>query len=321
MYNNINENLIELAQQFLIRRGIKSDEHIQMLHQIENFPQKDALQIFNFLLMQETDPQILLYIIKIIDKYRDKSSVSTLIELLLWKESCQERLKEPDDYLKVRCLIAKVLGNLKDYSAVVPLLYLLNNRDENYKLRLSAAEALGSIGDKYAVISLIDIVSDEGEKSVYLRESAAKALGMLGDIRAIDPFIKILESKKGIIDKFTFLKEKIIESLRKIASNDEKTIKALSSALMDESSCVRLGAIEALSEMNDDRIINLIEPMINDKEEDVARNAIDALYNIAGREYIIDLLNRKNMADWCRDEIGMILEQEDETEEDDESEE
>jgi len=318
MHNNIDENLMELAQKFLIGKGIKSDEHIQMLHQIEDFPGKNSLDIFNFFLTQETDPQVLLYIIKVIGKYNDKSSTGALIDLLLWKEACQKRLKDPDDYLKVRCLIAKVLGNLKDYSAVVPLLYVLNNRNENYKLRLSAAEALGSIGDRYAVISLIDIVSDEGEKSVYLRESAAKALGMLGDIRAIDPFIKILESKKGIIDKFTFLKEKIIESLRKFSCNDEKTIKALSSALMDESPCVRLGAIEALSEMNDDRIINLIEPMINDKDEDVARNAIDALYNIAGREYITDLLNRKNLAEWCRDEIGMILEEEDETEEDDE---
>jgi hypothetical protein len=56
------------------------------------------------------------------------------------------------------------------------------------------------------------------EKSVYVRESAAAALGMLGDIRAIDPLVSILETKKGFIDKFTFLKEKIIETLSKFNS-------------------------------------------------------------------------------------------------------
>ena len=80
---------------------------------------------------------------------------------------------------------------------------------------------------RYAVISLIDVVEDEGEKSVYLKETAASALGMLGDMRAIDPLINILESKQGFLDKFSFLKEKIVEALGKLNLDNKKVLKAL----------------------------------------------------------------------------------------------
>ena len=54
------------------------------------------------------------------------------------------------------------------------------------------------------------------KKSVYLRESAVSALGLLGDTRALDPIINILETKQGIMDKFSFLKERAIEAIIKM---------------------------------------------------------------------------------------------------------
>ena len=147
---------------------------------------------------------------------------------------------------------------------------------------------------------------------MYLRESAAKALGMLSDIRAIDPLIRILETKKGIVDKFTFLKERVIEAIGRIGSKDDKAFRVLSNSLLDESPYIRLSAIEALSDLNDDRVFELLEPMIKDEEEDVARSAINALYSIEGKKYIIDLYEKPDLPGWCKDEIEIILEEDNE---------
>jgi len=309
------ERLAQLAEQYQIGKDINPDEQIKLLSQLDNYPQDQLVQILNFFISREKNPNTLLYLVRTIGKYRDKNSTSVLIDLLLLKDNYKENIDKPEEYLKVRCMAATVLGNIKEQSAVVPLLYVLNNKDENYKLRLGAAEALGRIGDRYAVAPLIEVVINEDEKSVYIRESAAKALGMLGDTSALDPLISILETKKGIIDKFTFLKERIIEAIGKLGFRDDKTIKVLSNTLMDESACIRLEAVEALSELEDERVLPLIEKMIYDEEEDVARGAIAALYNVAGEEYIINLLKRDDLPGWCKDEIETILEEEDEDEE------
>lgn len=300
------------ANIFYNEDSISPDEKIMLLNQADKYPLDDTIDSLNGLLNIESDPKILQQIIRMLGKYKDESSIGPLVDLLLLKEKNIENCTPHNDEItKLRCAITKTLASFKNQKAVPTLLFILNNKDENYTLRLSAAESLGKIGDKYAVASLIDIVANESEKSVYLRESAAKALGMLGDIRAIDPFIKILESKKGIIDKFTFLKERVIESISKIGYKNDKILKALSNSLMDESSSVRLGALEALSEIDDMRVIPIIEPLIKDEEEEVARMAINALYNINGRTYIESLLNIPDLPGWCRDEIETILREED----------
>jgi len=307
------ERLTLLAEQFQIGKDINPEEQIKQLSQLDSYSEETRIEILNYFISLEKNPQVLLHLIKTVGKYRDKSSTSILIDILLLKNN-KEATDKPEEYLKVRCMAATVLGNIKDQSSVVPLLYVLNAKDENYKLRLSSAEALGRIGDRFAVAPLIEVVTNEDEKSVYIRESAAKALGMLGDISALDPLINILETKKGIIDKFTFLKERIIEAIGKLGFKDAKAIKALSNALMDESATIRLEAIETLSEIEDERVLSLIEKMIYDQEEDVARGAVAALYNVAGDEYLIDLLRRSDLPGWCKDEAETILAEEEEDE-------
>lgn len=304
-----NEELLleQLSEEFQIAKDINAEEHIKLLNKLESYSKEESIAILNYFLTKETKPQIILHIIKMIGKHNDKSSAEALIHLLLMKEKNPDNL---EDYLKPRCMAATVLGNLKENNSVLPLLYVLNNKNENYKLRLNAAEALGRIGDKYAVLPLIEVVTDEEEKSVYLRESAAKALGMLGDIRAISPLVTILETKKGLIDKFTFLKERIIETLGRIGFRDDRTLKVLKNALLDESPYIRLGAIEALSEIDDNRVLALIKDMINDPEEDVARGAIVALYQVAGEEYIKNLLKDENLQECCKNEIEILLSEE-----------
>jgi HEAT repeat protein len=207
------------------------------------------------------------------------------------REKFKDRIKDEDARTQIRVMVAKTLANLKDNQAVYPLLYCLNNKAENYKIRLSCAEALGKIGDKYAVTPLVDLLEDESESSVYIKESAAFALGMIGDLKAVESLVSILETKKGIMDKFTFLKERAIEALNKINFKSDRVFKALKNSLMDESAQVRINAIEALMNTDDDRVIGLIREMLNDSDQEVVKNAVIALYNLEGEEIINEIIN------------------------------
>lgn len=316
MQDTPNDITLELLiEKFQVGQGLAQEEQLKQVSLMEKLSRDEAVVILNHIATLENDPIVLYNIVRSIGKFNDKSSASPLVDLLLWKENCKEKLKSCENFLKVRCLAAKVLGNIKNQSAVVPLLYVLNNKDENYKLRLAAADALGVIGDRFAVAPLMDLVSDEDEKSVYVRESAAKALGMIGDMRAIDPLVSILEAKKGIVDKFSFLKERAIEAISRLGFKDDRTFKALTNSLMDESHQVRANAIEALSEIDDEKVIPLIEKMLHDEEEEVARTAVNALYNLLGKDYLESILNKDNIAGWCKDEAEMIIEEDGEEDE------
>lgn len=257
---------------------------VKNIDNLENsYDDEDLITIYNHFLTVCKKEDVLVYLVRCADKHRSKSSLNCLLDLLLNKENS----------VNLRIMCAKVIANLKDTTAVTPILYCLNNKDEHYKVRLACADALGKVGDKYAVAPLINIVQDEDEKSVYVRESAAVALGMLGDMRAIDPLVSILETKKGFIDKFTFLKERVIEVLGKFNFSSERVFKALEHSLTDESPQIRINAIEALMDSDDERAIGLIKEMLEDLNDEVKKNALIALYNINGREILDEVIADK----------------------------
>ena len=193
----------------------------------ELYSNTDTVKIYNYFLSECKNPTILQEIIRLEDRYRDKTTVPVLIDILLGKTIPLEEANS-DTLINLRVLSAKAIANIKDTTAVHALLHCLNNKNENYKVRFACADALGKIGDKYAVAPLIEVVKDEDEKSIYLRESAASALGQLGDKRAIDSLVGILETRNGLIDKFTFLKERVLEALGKLeATKDKRVFKAL----------------------------------------------------------------------------------------------
>lgn len=285
-------------------------ENIQSLD--ERFERDNLVEIYNYILVVSQNPEILLCTIQCSDRFRDKSSLNPLLDLLLMKNF----QLNTDAFINVRVMCAKAIANLKDTSAVTPLLYCLNNKDENYKIRLACADALGRIGDRYAVTPLIEVVKDEDEKSVYLRESAASALGMLGDLRAVEPLVGILEGQKGIWNKFTFLKERIIEVLGKLKlDDDERVFNALKNSLLDESPQVRINAIEAIMESDNPKAVETIKTcLLDDEDEEVKKNAMIALYNLIGRE-ILDEVAEGDFSDSLKMEaVSMISEYEDEDE-------
>lgn len=301
----------DLLETLATKCGLYNDDtsaaivNIQSLD--ERFERDNLVEIYNYFLPITKDPEVLMILIQCVDRFRDKSSLSPLLDLLLMKN-----IDNSEKYVNVRVMSAKVIANLKDTSAVTPLLYCLNNKDENYKIRLTCADALGKIGDRYAVAPLISIVKDEEEKSVYLRESAASALGMLGDVRAVDPLVSILEAQKGIWNKFTFLKERVIEALGKLRLDDnERVFNALKNSLMDESPQIRINAIEAIMESENPKSVEIIRTcLLEDSDEEVKKNALIALYNLVGRE-ILDEVAQGDFSDKLKMEaVSMISEYE-----------
>lgn len=284
-----------------VLENIESGFVIDNIESLENkYCENDLVIIYNHFLSVCKNQNVLLHLIKCVDKHRQKSSISLIVDLLL----------DRNNSVNLRSICAKAVGNFKDASAVPPLLYCLNNKDENYQLRLACADSLGKVGDKYAVAPLITIVQDEEEKSIYVRESAAVALGMLGDLRAIEPLVSILETKKGFIDKFTFLKERIIEVLGKFNFSDNaRVFKALEHSLTDESSCIRINAIEAIMDSGDERAYDLIKSMLDDLDEEVKKNALIALYNLIGRDILDEVLEDKKYCNFLKTEAQNMIEE------------
>ena len=312
MQNDKLERFKTLTEEFLLQQDETPDSVIKKLQNLKKLEKQEAVYVLNYIAGMEQNPKILSAIVKEMGKYRDQSSVQVLINLLTgFKEN-------RDQYLDVRITTATTLGNMKDESAIVPLMYVMNDKEESYRLRLWAADALGKIGNSQAVVPLIRIVSDEEEKSVYLKESAAKALGMIGDERAVDSLIDILETQKGMVDKFNYLKEKAIEALGRLTHKKDKRIQALKNVLHDESPHVRSSAIEALSEVDDESITSLIELMMYDDNEGVAKTAVCALFYREGKDYIVSLLRRDDLPAVCRNEIMELLEEEQDEDEEDE---
>lgn len=301
------KSLKHLAEQFKISSGLDSAKHIELLEKIKHYSESEAVEIVNYFASLETNQDVLYYLLKRIESYKSPSSIDVLSDLLLSKCGNANESENSSRYIKLRSLAAKVLSSFNDNKAVLPLLYILNSKDEDYKLRLNCAEALGKLGNNYAVSPLIDIVSDKSEQSIYLKESATKALGMIGDMRAVEPLVAILESNESFISKFSFLKERILEALKKIGSKDDRTFKAIKSSLLDNSPFVRIDAIEALSELDDDRVIPLIEDRLYDEDEEVAKSAVVALYNILGKDYLLEMQKREDIPLHCAEEATSII--------------
>ncbi len=269
----------------------------------EFYDSTDLIGIYNYCLKNITDPEILIQVIKYTDAHRAISTLNILLDMLVLNKS------EDDNLVNVRVMCAKAISNYKDTSTVTTLLACMNNKHEHYKVRLACADALGRIGDKYAVKPLIDLVEDEEEKSVYLKESATFALGLLGDTSAIDPLVAILESKQGFLDKFTFLKEKIVEALGKLNFHNKKVMKALKHSLMDSSPIVRINAIEAIMNSEDEDAVDIIKPCLNDDDDEVKKNALIALYNLCGRNILDEIIELPIYCEFVKTEAQELIDE------------
>ena len=278
----------------------------------EFYSAEELIQIYNYFLVQIKEPEILISIIKMLDAYKNSETLSILLDILLLRNI---DFDDADNLINIRVIAAKAISNYKDTSTVGALLYCLNNKKENYKIRLACADALGRIGDKLAVESLIDVVKDDDEKSIYVKESATFALGLLGDTSAIDPLVSIMEAKQGIWDKFSFLKEKIIEALGKLNINNNKVLRVLKNSLIDSSPMVRINAIEALMNSEYEEASSLIRTALKDEDTEVQRNALIALYNLEGRDILDEVISLPSYSEFLKNEAQELINEYEENDE------
>lgn len=251
----------------------------------KDFSQEEILKLFEYIFVDKQDDIITDKAIRHINSNKNVKFLPILIDFIL--RPIEEKR------LNLKVLAIKTISNFKDKSAVPSLLFCLNDKNSNYKIRLASAEALGKIGDKNAFESLGGIVCDEKEKSVYVKESAVVALGMLGDNRALDVFDSIINTKQMFLDKFSYLKERIIEAMAKLdISKDKKAIEILKNSLMDSSESVRISTIETI--MNSDISIGyelIKERLLFDDSLEVKKNALVALYNISDRGILNEVIS------------------------------
>lgn len=296
--------------------GVGKDTSQAVIKKIANLEEfysaEELIQIYNYFLVQIKEPEILISIIKMLDAYKNSESLSILLDILLLRNI---DFDDADNLINIRVIAAKAISNYKDTSTVGALLYCLNNKKENYKIRLACADALGRIGDKLAVESLIDVVKDDDEKSIYVKESATFALGLLGDTSAIDPLVSIMEAKQGIWDKFSFLKEKIIEALGKLNINNNKVLRVLKNSLIDSSPMVRINAIEALMNSEYEEAPTLIRTALKDDDTEVQRNALIALYNLEGRDILDEVISLPSYSEFLKNEAQELINEYEESDE------
>ena len=288
-------------------KKVSPQEFLQNLAGMEEFCEHSELvEVYNYILTNEDDLQILSGVIKLADMLRARSTLPILTDILLRKK---ERHDDTDELIDLRVLCAKAIANYKDTSTVGVFLYCLNNKGENYKIRLACADALGRVGDRFAVEPLIKVVKDEDEKSVYVKESATFALGLLGDTSAIDPLVSIMEAKQGIWDKFSFLKEKIVEALGKLNINNSRVLRVFKSSMMDSSPMVRINTIEALMNSEYEEAPDLIRTALHDEDEEVQKNAMIALYNMYGRDILDEIISLPSYSEFLKTEAQNIIEE------------
>ena len=126
-----------------------------------------------------------------------------------------------------------------------------------------------------------------------------------------------MESKKGILDKFTFLKERALEALNKLNFRGERVFNALVKSLRDESPQVRINAIEVLMNSEDSRAPELIKSMLEDPNREVVQNAVIALYNLLDEDILKEIIQGENYTDVAKEEAIKVM---DEIHEDDDEE-
>ena len=126
-------------------------------------------------------------------------------------------------------------------------------------------------------------------------------------MRAIDPLVSILEAKQGFLDKFSFLKERVIEALGKLNLDNGKVLRALKKSLLDSSPMVRINAIEAIMNSDSEEAPDLIRDCLKDEDKEVQKNALIAMYNLEGRDILDDVLLSKEYSDYLKQEAQDLL--------------
>ena len=299
----LTEEIIEYLEKFL---QVTKNDYAKLFCELNrSFKGMEVAYIYNYILLNKQDVNLLNQTIKEINSKKYIQNFDELLKFILIVQD-----------VNLKALAIKTIATYKNTKAVPVLLQCLKDVNSNYKVRFAAADALGKIGDKNAFEALGTIAADEDEKSAYVKESAVVALGNLGDNRAIDVFSSIMSSKQMFLDKFSYLKERIIEAISKLdVAKDTRAIEILKKSLLEPSSRVRISAIEAIMNLESPESYSLIYDRLKyDDDFEVQKNALIALYNLSDRKILDEVANGEYSQELKMEAQTLIDEYEDEDE-------
>ena len=170
-----------------------------------------------------------------------------------------------DKYFLVTVGAIKALGELKDATAVEPLIQVLLN-NKTLTARSNSAVALGQIGDDKAVEPLIQTLRKD--KVPEVRERAAWALREIKDKRAIGPLIQALKDKDWDVRG---------EAAGALGDIGEPAVQLLIGSLKDKNGDIRWGAAAILGHIGDKRALEPLAQALKDKKPNVRDEAARAL--------------------------------------------
>ncbi len=169
-------------------------------------------------------------------------------------------------------------------AAVGPLIAALQNSLGLKETRPSAAESLGTLGNQLQDVerrawitdALISALEATRENDQWLWKHYSKALGQIGGTRAIEALVTLLgDSEPGLgVD------DSVYPALVKIGTS---AVEPLIAALKDENGTRRWYAIRALEDIGDDRAIEPLIELLENKVSNVGWKAAWALYKLGWR--------------------------------------
>lgn len=239
---------------------------------------------------------------QLLAKLKAKESEDTLIELL----------KDDDPLIKTSaCEALGILKSEKAIEDIFPLLY-----DINFWVRASACNALGEIGDNKAVSQLLERLEDENH---WVRQAACEALGKIGDKKAGEElaYLSLYDDseivREAAIKALTMIGEAFLSPyLNALMSDDlNKRFKAMEilikegkivlypllSLLNTPSILLKICVCEILGKIGDERAIESLVKLFNERDITVQMAAVNALANIKSEKtcsYLLDLLASLN---------------------------
>lgn len=298
---NLSQEIIEYIEKEL--KNDKINYCAFFLNCKKFFPLGQNALIFNYILENKTNSRLLSLTIREIKSNKFITNFEPLLDFIL---------KTNDIDLKT--LAIKTISVFKNKKAIPILLECLRDKNSNYKVRFAAADSLGKIGDKTAFETLSMVACDSDEKSAYVKESAVIALGNLGDNRALDVFSSIMSSKQIFLDKFSYLKERVVEAISKLdVSKDNKALDILKNTILDSSPRLRISAIETLMNIESNESYSLIyDRLVYDDDFEVKKNALVALYNLSDRKILDEVVNGNFDNELKNFSLELIKEYEDE---------
>ncbi len=172
-----------------------------------------------------------------------------------------------DPKIEVRQAAAKALGNTQLPAALPYLMEALHDSFWWYEREYAATDLLAAI-EKMGVAAVNPVIEALGDKEGTVRKFAAILLGKLGDPRAIEPLGMALYDLHHEVGKAA------AEALTHFGAS---AIDVLTEALNHPEMWIRIHAMEALSQIKDERVAPLLLEMLNDPEREVKKQAIRCL--------------------------------------------